>query len=238
MLKQKSHLTLAVVLVAATILIAGGVAIASNTGFKINKPLFVVPAGAGSEAGNNWISIPYFHPYTNGNILCTQLGLVSTGLTRAGLLRLNPDGGSLTRACGSAADFFSAPPASLPYQSVRIRNAGTGSPTSAIIVGSHNPVISVTVPDVVAATEIGNLWFAVPYHTTAVTAQDLCNQIGFVQTGLNRGQIGVHSGAPPTGSFTPISCGSAQAGTTNLILGDAVRLRDPNGPFNFVPAHF
>lgn len=238
MLRNKSHLTLAVVLVAATMLVAGGVAVASNTGFKINKPLFVVPAGPGTEAGNNWVSLPYFGPYTNGNALCTQLGLVSTGLTRAGLLRLNLDGTSLTRSCGSATDFFSAAPAALPYQSVRIRNAGAGAPLSAIIVGSHNPALSVTVPDVVAATEIGNLWFAVPYHTTAVTAQDLCNQIGFVQTGLNRGQIGIHSGALPTGSFTPISCGSTQAGTTILVLGDAVRLRDPNGPFTFVPAHF
>jgi len=233
MLKQKSHLTLAVVLVAATILIAGGVAIASNTGFKINKPLFLASAGTG-EAGNNWVSIPYFHPYTNGNTLCAQLGLVSTGLgLRAGLLKLNPDGTSVPRACGSAADFTW-----LPYQAVRIRNAGTGSPTSAIIVGSHNPAISVTIPDVVTGTEIGNLWFAVPYHTTAVTANDLCNQIGLVNTGFNRGQIGIHSGAAPTGSFAPISCGSTQAIQTNLILGDAVRLRDPNGPFNFVPAHF
>jgi len=237
MLRNKSRLTLAVALVAATMLVAGGVAIASNTGFKINKPLFVVPAGAGTEAGNNWVSLPYFGPYTNGNSLCAQLGLVSTGLTRAGLLRLNPNGLTTIAACGSAANFFTDLPAALPYQSVRIRNAGTGAPTSAIIVGSHNPALSVTVPDV-GAGEVGNLWFAVPYHTTAVTAQDLCNQIGFVQTGLNRGQIGIHSGALPTGSFTPISCGSAQAGTTNLILGDAVRLRDPNGPFVFVPAHF
>jgi hypothetical protein len=69
MRNKKSHLTMAVVLVAATMLIAGGVAVASNTGFKINKPLAI--AGGGS-IGNNWTSIPYFHPYTNGAGLCTS----------------------------------------------------------------------------------------------------------------------------------------------------------------------
>lgn len=230
MREQKSRLVLAVVLVAATVLIAGGVAIASNTGFKINKPMVV--AGAG-QIGNNWTSVPYFNPYGNGGSLCTQLGLVSTGVVRAGLLKIDPvTGAAGTANCGTAAaNTFTWNPG----QGIRIRNAGTGAPTSAIIVGSHNPAQSLTIPDS-GAGNIGSLWFAVPYHTTAVTAADLCASIGMTSAGVLRGSVGRLN--PSTGAFTTANCGTAGASTLNLVLGEAVRLRDPNGPLNFVPAHF
>ena len=73
MLKQKSHFSLAVVLVAAAMIVAGGVVTASNTGFKLNKPL--EPIGAGglpAGKGNNWVSIPYFNPYGTWNQFCIQ----------------------------------------------------------------------------------------------------------------------------------------------------------------------
>src|SRR5262245_47208609 len=167
MRKQNSRLTLAVALVAATMLIAGGVAIASNTGFKINKPLAV--AGTG-QIGNNWTAIPFFNPYANGAGLCAQLGLASTG-TRAVLLVINPvTGGPTTANCGTAAagnfTWFQG-------QGVRIRNAAGGgsvAPTSAIIVGSHNPAATLSLP-AAGGGNIGSLWFGVPYHTTAVSAQ-------------------------------------------------------------------
>lgn len=230
MRNTKSHLTMAVVLVAATMLIAGSVAVASNTGFKINKPLTV--AGAGS-IGNNWTSIPYFHPYTNGAALCTQLGLVSTGVTRAVLVKIDPVlGGATTANCGQAgANSFTWNPG----QGVRIRNAGTGAPASAIIVGSHNPALSLTIPDS-GVGNIGSFWFAVPYHTTAITAADLCTSVGLTSTGVARGSIGRLNAT--TGAFTSANCGQAAASSLTLVLGEAVRLREPNGPISFVPSHF
>jgi hypothetical protein len=234
MFKQNSRLTLAVVLVAATMLVAGSVAVASNTGFKINKPLPVTSA-ANPNIGNSWVSIPYFHPYTNGNVLCQQLGLRSAPLQvpAAALTKVDPITGVATTVnCGSAAAFTW-----LPGQGVRIRNtAGAGAPTSAIIVGSHNPALTLTLPDTSAANgNIGNFWFAVPYHTTAVTAQDICNQVGMFSTGV-RGSVLSPNAALGTG--TPANCGTAQATGLVLELGAAVRLRDSNGPFSFVPAHF
>jgi len=230
MRNTKSHLTMAVVLVAATMLIAGGVAVASNTGFKINKPLSV--AGAG-QIGNNWTSIPYFHPYTNGAALCTQLGLISTGITRAALLKVDPGTGAVTNAtCGQAsANSFTW----VAGQGVRIRNAGTGAPASTIMVGSHNPAASLTIPDS-GAGNIGSFWFAVPYHTTAITGADLCTSVGLTSTGVARGSIGRLNSA--TGAFTSASCGQAAAAALTLVLGESVRLREPNGPINFVPSHF
>lgn len=228
MWNQKSRLTLAVVLVAATMLVAGGVAVASNTGFKINRPLVV--AGAG-QIGNNWVSIPYFNPYGNGNSLCTQLGLVSTGITRAALLKTDPATGvSVSANCGNAGTFtWNA------GQGVRVRNAGTGAPTSAIIVGSHNPALTLTIPKS-GAGNIGSFWFAVPYHTTAVSAADLCASIGMTSSGITRASVGRLNAT--TGAFTSASCGTAAASTLTLVLGEAVRLREPNATINFVPAHF
>jgi hypothetical protein len=230
MRNAKSHLTMAVVLVAATMLIAGGVAVASNTGFKINKPLAVV-AGL---AGQNWTSIPFFHPYGNGTGLCAQLGLVSTGVVRGQLLKIDPvSGAALNVNCGNLAQtngftWFAG-------QGVRIQNGGIGAPTSAIIVGSHNPALSISIPDT-GAGNIGTLWFSVPYHTTWITGADLCNSLGMTSTGVARGSVARLNGA--TGALTPANCGSTQATSLILVLGEAVRLREPNGPISFVPSHF
>lgn len=230
MLKPKSHLTLAVVLIAATMLIAGSVAIASNTGFKINKALVV--AGTG-QIGNNWTSIPYFNPYGNVGALCTQTGLISSGVTRATVTILTPStGAAATVQCGTAAATAQAIP---PGIGVRIRNAGTGAPTSIIIVGSHNPSLSLTVPKA-GAGSIGSFWFAVPYHTTAVTAADLCLQSGFTSAGVSRASVARLNAS--TGAFTTATCGTAGASSLTLVLGEAVRVREPNGPLTFIPSHF
>lgn len=231
MRNAKSHLTMAVVLVAATMLVAGSVAVASNTGFKINKPLVV--AGTGS-IGNNWTSIPYFSPYTNGTVLCQQLGLVSTGAIRAQLLKIDPITGlAATASCGTLAQTNAF--TWNQGQGIRIRNGGTGAPTSAIIVGSHNPSQSLTIPDA-GNGNIGSFWFAVPYHTTAVTAADVCTSIGMTSAGGLRGQIGRLNAS--TGAFTTVNCGNAAASSLTLVLGEAIRLREPNGPMSFVPSHF
>lgn len=239
MLRNKSHLTLAVVLVAATMLVAGGVAVASNTGFKINKPLTVVVGN--TQVGNNWISIPYFNPYGTGANLCAQLGLASTGSVRAALLKIDAGTGASSGVnCGTAGA------ASFTWnqgQGVRIRNQGVGAPTSAIIVGSHNPAASITVPTPAATGNVGNLWFGMPYHTTAVTAADLCASVGLQSAGAARGSVGRLNAA--TGAFSSANCGTAGAISFTLVLGEAVRLRNafiapPNSvpPLNFVPAHF
>src|SRR5262245_4908915 len=150
---QKSRLTLALVLIVATVLIAGGVAIASNTGFKINKALFAVAANP--QAGNNWTSLPYFHPYPNGNTLCLSMGLTTNGVGGvtvangpASLLRVDPvTGGTASGICGTATGGTFTWAAGT---GVRIRNStgavGTVAPTQAILVGSHNPSITLNLP--------------------------------------------------------------------------------------------
>src|SRR5213594_1155923 len=61
----------AVLLAAALILAAGGAAVASNMGFKLNMALAAAGAGA---VGDNWVSIPYNNPYTTGCIAPVPAG--------------------------------------------------------------------------------------------------------------------------------------------------------------------
>jgi hypothetical protein len=238
LLNRKSHLNLAVVLVAATMVIAGSVAIASNTGFKINKGLRLVQTTDTGQKGSNWVSIPFFNPYNNGADFCTQTGLRSAlaGTTTL-LAKVDPTTGNTTSVnCASAGSFTMSPGAGL-----RVRPAalvgGIANPSSIIIVGSHNPSLSLTIPKA-GAGQIGTFWFSVPYHTTAVTAADLCASIGLTSTGLlNKGSVARLD--PNSGNTTTGTCGTSSASTLVLNLGEAVALREPiAGPLTFVPSHF
>lgn len=238
MLKQKSHWTLAVVLVAVTMLVAGGVANASNTGFKANLPLARTVVGAANpEIGNNYLSLPYFNPYVNAAGLCTQTGLISAGLNAARIIRIDDNGTVNSAICGTAAANTLA---IVPGTAIIIRNVvqaiPANTPTNIIVVGSHNPALSITIPAGVNA--VTNKWFSVPYHTTAVTANDICIQAGMTIGGLQAGQVQVINAT--AGTPTTVQCGQAAAIALNLTLGQAVRLRQTtvSGPRTFVPAHF
>ena len=236
MLKPKSKGMLLVLLVAAVMISAGGFATASNTGFKINKSMAV--AGAG-QIGNNWLSIPYFNPYPNWNSFCTATGLVSTGIGAHAAVQFQDAVTGLFSTpvtCGGTAGNTTTLPPGIGFQ---VRNAGTGAPTSIIIVGSHNPATTFTVQNSAGGGQRGSSWFAVPYHTTAVTANDLCLSSGLTSSGLgahaNIIRFDATTGLPsPTGT-----CGTSSASAITLQLGEAVRIREIVGVTRtFVPAHF
>jgi hypothetical protein len=249
MFKLKSHVAVALVGITAMVVLAGGMAVASNTGFKINKSLPpALPAPGNPNAGNSFLSIPYFNPYGNFGSFCTQTGLISIGINRATGQWVNPTTGvtSAPVTCGSAGANaltigFLPTSALTPFAaglSIRVRNTPlsvAGTPTSIIIVGSHNPSLSVTVPK--SGVGFGDFWFMIPYHTTAVTANDLCLSSGFTSSGLSRATVARLD--PTTGvTSAPVNCGSAGAIAFNLTLGEGIKFREPNGPLTFVPAHF
>lgn len=240
MLKRKStQLTLAVALTAALILIAGGAAIASNAGFKLNKAIAFTGAGA---IGDNWTSLPYFNPYATVAGLCAQTGLSSTGgatVPKAVLTTFDPlSGGVISAACGSAgAGTTNLTPA---YRGWRIRQPGSvvNPPSSIIIVGSHAPALQVQLEDA-GAGSIGDNWISVPYHTTAVTYADFCASSGLSSTGgATVAKAQITSINAVTGAGSTQACGSAGATTATLVLGEAIRVREPNGPKLFIPAHY
>lgn len=244
-----SRQTMAVALVASVMLVAAGTAIASNMGFKLNKPIFQIPAGPVSAKGNNWTSIPYFNPYGTVSGFCTQTGLSSTGgplVPKATLTSIKPQTGVATSVqCGSSAA-LTAPfpgfclPAPCPAGlGVLIRQPTVaGFPAGIIIVGSHDPSLTVTVFGG-APSPTGDNWVTVPYHTTAVFMNDFCLSAGLSSTGgplVPKAQITRVDAT--TGAPTSANCGSSQAASIPLVLGEAIRVREPNGPKSFIPAHF
>ncbi|HXI20523.1 MAG TPA: hypothetical protein VNH46_05535 [Gemmatimonadales bacterium] len=234
---RSSRLTVAVLAVAAVILVAGGIATASNMGFKLNKVIVKHTTG---QIGNNWVALPYHSPYNTAQVLCDQTGLPSQRTLppppQAGtqVTSLDPVSGTFSTAvCGSSNINLT------PGRGVQIAPPNiAATPASIILVGSHNPTLSLTIPKA-GAGQIGNFWFSVPYHTTAVSTADLCTSIGLslqklfppppvagaTLTALN----------PTLGTFSTATCG---ASTFNLTLGDMIQIREPNKSVTFIPAHF
>lgn len=239
MLNRKSpHLTLAVAVTAAAILIAGGAAIASNAGFKMNKAIAF--AGAG-QVGDNWTSLPYFNPYPTVAALCSQTGLSSTGgalVPKAVVSTYNPaDGSGISAQCGSPGAATTNIQAGRGY---RIRQPGNvpNPPASIIIVGSHSPSLAIHLEDA-GSGAVGDNWISLPYHTTAVTFADLCASSGLSSTGgalVPKATVSRVNAADGSGNTQ--NCGSPGAAGANLVLGESVRIREPNGPKDFIPAHY
>ncbi len=248
MLNTKSRrLSVAVAAAAVLIVAAGGGAIASNMGFKIN--LALVRGGAGN-IGKNQISLPYINPYTLNcttgsatpscvGAFCQALalpgglgGTTVTLLDQFTGLAQNPVCPTATATTGPA---FGA--ALVPGKMIQVRMPNTFVPPAGfIIVGSHNPTTSVTVP-LAGVGLTGRTWFSVPYHTTAVTHLDLCTQAGLRKT-LPAATVTTLD--PITGISSNAAC-SATTGSP-LVLGRGVQLTQPNvtgaTAVTFIPAHF
>jgi len=223
--------TVAVLLAAVLIVAAGGAAVASNMGFKFNKPLVLVPTGVVTQTGNNWTSVPYNNPYGTLGGFCTQTGLVSSGLTRTTLTTKNyntNNEGFKTYSCGSAG---ATAQAILKGKMFQIRQPTVaGATNSIIIVGSHDPAHPFVIDKLL------DYWLSVPYHTTWVTTNDLCTQAGLTSTGLTRATIARLNPGPPA-AFQTVACGSASP--FNLVLGEGVQAREPvKTQVSFVPAHY
>ena len=83
--RNGSRFSAVVAMTAVMIGVVGGGAVASNMGFKLNKPLafFQPPPAPTTSVGDNWTSLPFSNPYTNIGSFCSQLGLTSTGVIGA-----------------------------------------------------------------------------------------------------------------------------------------------------------
>lgn len=245
----------------------GGVAMASNAGFKINMPF--VP-------GENYVSLPYFNPYATAQDLCDALGLVNAPAGNAASIRrfVSPCDTADTAVCGTpAAATYSMATTGVACPDCVGQACPTdvrgqlfdlilpaGNPASGIIVGSHDPTLQLTLPSVessirqppigpggvgvAAAGGVQRLFFSVPYHTTAVNIADLCTQLGLTLAPLSEAaSVTVFQPAPQT-----ITCGTPAAAGRALILGEGLRVNnngcDPvtpsqcDGPITFTPAHF
>lgn len=221
-------------LTAAVAVVAGGLALGSNMGFKYNAQ---IRGEAPAPKGDNWVSIPYNSPYNKANVVCAQLGLTSTGLnaTRGVVARLTASSGAVQSfTCGGSALLNFA---ITKGEMIRVR-AGTSAVATqhGIVVGSHDPA---HMQPLVAATPApkGDNWVSLPYHTTAVKAQDLCVDMGLTSTGLNSGRGTVARITASTGVIQTYTCGGSALTNFALTIGEGLRVRT-SASGSWVPSHF
>jgi hypothetical protein len=231
--------------VAAVMLVAGGIATASNVAFKANLAIELVPVSGTFFQGANRIALPFNHPYTSIDDFCDQTGLVCSdaggatpcalaGSNPASITVLNTDTASfVTKTCGFGPDILKK------GHGLEIRQPTTGGatpatpPTSIIVVGSHDPTFSIDMNPIGATLQEGNYWFPTPYHTTAANVAELCTSSGLDPVGT------ITILDPVSGAFFNCSCGSTCTAATLLELGRTITLRDTSGsPHSFIPAHF
>jgi hypothetical protein len=106
-----------------------------------------------------------------------------------------------------------------------------------ILVGSHqaNPPGTITLFGLATPAPKGQNHFAVPYHTTAATASDLCTDLGLPGPGNGKVQR-INAGA---GTIASYNCGDI--GPFALTLGESVIITFTGATINVLaghPAHF
>lgn len=227
-LSSWSKLALALAVAGASVVVSDQ-AQASNMGFKMNK--VIEPLATPAPKGTNWVALPYRNPYQNAQDICAALGL--SGVAPKGLVRLvnAQTGATNSHNCGDLGPF--AIPK--PYTNVGLiitNNTAAGG----ILVGSHagNPPSGLTLYPLATPAPKGNNYFSVPYHTTAVNAQDICVDLGLPAGGKVQRRIAA------TGATQSHDCGSI--GAFNLVLGEATIVTFPGAAPLVVaaghPAHF
>lgn len=198
----------------AMIVVAGlsDVVVASNMGFKMNRQILV---------GNNIVSLPYKTPIATAKDLCNVFGK-STAQTA--VTQFYPGNGA-TQAftCDQGTSGFA-----VQSKGFGLLVAESGSAASGIVVGSHIPGQSVTIPGG------SNFLYAYPYHTTNANAKDICNEFGLTNTAGSAAAMTRIAG----GTSSAFTCDQGTSGFA-LVLGEGVLIQNENnGPKMAVPSHF
>lgn len=266
------------VLAVALMVTAGGLVIGSNLGFKINKNVFGNNLQNFLPKNNTYLSLPYNHPYTTTENLCTALGI-----TNGKIIKFNPQIGSVTsNSIGTSSSTCNGPRASggcsttcsetgfthvcgtaqtlqepdLPcVSSAGLLIQDVGGPAAghgAVLVGSSNETKPWPILRGVAtfSAPTGENYVSVPYHSTWVTAADVCASLTAFSPGLTGSVIRINAAdgsaatnvCPNSNPFTLVLGESLLVRKTSLTGGncDANGAAQANGPnvCNFMPPHF
>jgi len=249
-------------LAVAVLVTSGGLLMASNVGFKINKALAFISI-SNSQKAHNWVSIPYNHPYNNVNGLCTALAAKGATKNTTFVEILNGATGNVVSPGSGNCNLNETATFSLNggQVGVRIRMTNNTPPNAAIpsivLVGSSNETLTTPtlfVPPAVAGSQKGHNWISVPYHTTWAKASDVCASIGFPCVGGTPCASIIALGNQiaridaTTGNTSTFVCGNIATNPANfsLVIGESIRyLRTtcatpPNGCdiAPFLPPHF
>ena len=219
---------------------SGGLLMASNMGFKINKPL-TNGHTTGTLRGFNWTSIPFNNPYNNYRGLCKafvdQWGTVVAAQVVIGELLNN--GSPVTQNCfgccptpactGTGVNcnaLIKNPdnPQSTPGVQLQINGTTLASPTNIVLVGSsvEPQNLPTLVCPILTGSNKNNNWISVPYHTTWTAANDVCVSLG-TTTLASAVRISRIDGAGNTFTF---NCGTTLPSPSNfnLVIGEALRI--------------
>ncbi len=198
---------------------AGGLVMASNMGFKINKQVYAGFILSAAPKRDNWVSIPYSNPYPDAKKLCVAAGASTSGFT---IVQINPTSGTnlVNYPCS-----LSTVVALDPTRGIRIRNTGA-TPTNVVMVGSSNE--SQALPTVLGGFVLSQApkkdnWISVPYHTTWIKGEDVCVSMGM---GSGTGSV-VRINPDPAAATNLIShpCGNTTINNFSLVIGEAVSVR-------------
>jgi hypothetical protein len=190
-------------------------AVASNMAFKMNKGLVL---------GVNLVSLPFRTPIQNSSQLCAAFGKTTAATA---LLMYTGGGTPFTSNCAAAPPGFA-----VTAKGIGVRITETGSAGSGILVGSHIPGQSVTLP-VAAGSPIGTLIYGYPYHTTNANCRDICSTSGMSASVsfLRYGPTGTVDGT--------YTCSQTAIPGPSLRLGEGVQVTGQAGsPATWVPPHY
>jgi hypothetical protein len=170
---RNRNVVLAGVVVAgvAVLVLAGGL-MASNMGFKLNLPLKAT--GAGSNSGTNYIGLPYNQ----------QVGMV----TARDLFKDIAAGGAVQlinkhRKVDDQFEAYDFDGGTLPPNGWKLVPGDAyivkvGEGQNYIIVGSHNPGLTISFLGTGAGSNSGTNYYTHPYHGVAANARELFQEIG------------------------------------------------------------
>ena len=153
-------------------IVFGCAAVASNMGFKFNYTL-LNSADVGSNSGTSVLALPYYRADTINlaSELQNSIGFADV----ANIQAFDKSDDSLTAFTGrkgSPPDFSLV---SGEANFVKMINS-----TQYVIVGSHDPSFArMLLSSVDAGSNSGTNFYSYPYHSTAETAQQLMDDIGF-----------------------------------------------------------
>ena len=225
----------ALLVVALVAIIATGGLVASNMGFKLNYPLLDATNGS-SQSGTQTIGLPYNRQVgiDDASDLFRDIG---TTISTCGANACNcldnlqrydsATDGNAPYACGFP-DFTLTPGEGL------LVKTKTGIGGDYIVVGSHNPALTINLPAPGGGSNSGTTRYTHPYHAVSATAAELMTELGGCNFISN---VQRYDGA--SDGNAPYACGFPDY---PLVAGQAylVQTKPATAPggVSFVPAHY
>ncbi len=223
-MRKTTFLTVTAFAVAA--LLAGGTLLASNMGFKLNLPLLAAD-GVNSKSGTSSLALPFNRQsgLNTAKNLMDDIGFANV----ANVQRFLEASDALQVYTGRKG----TPGADFPLQTAEGYLVRMSATVNYIVVGSHDPsfVVDLNAADGVTSRS-GTNFYAYPYHSTASTAKQLMDEIGFanvanVQKFLKASDaLQVYTGRKGT-----------PGSDFSLAAGEAYFIR-MSGTVAYVPSHF